>query len=270
MTIYKSHLPSIQVPEESLYSHLFGTRFLDFPPSRPAYIDANTGRTISRGDVRELTLSFGHGLKHAFRSRGGVQLSRGDVVLILSPNSIAWPIMLFGAMSAGLRVTLANSSYVARELEHQWTDSRAKAVIVAPPLVPVVLEMFKNVGLSETAAKQRIILADWGFPRNVFPSEYTTMASLLGLGKLVQEEAFRGKQTEETVLLCYSSGTTGKPKGVETTHRNMVHLINMVQTVFHVVDGDVMLGILPFYHIYGESSSLALFTRALISRRVLQ
>lgn len=218
-TIYKSPYPPVQVPQESLFTHLFGTHFFNYPPSSPAFIDPTTGASVSRADLRDLCLSFAYGLRHAFREQGGVKLSRGDVVLIFSPNSIVWPVMLFGSVAAGLRATLANSSYVARELEHQWSDSRAKAILVAPPMLPTVLEMFKSIGLNEAAARQRIVLADWGLPFTSGPAQgFAKMTALLGKGKLAKEEEFRGKHSYETVLLCYSSGTTGKPKCVEVRH----------------------------------------------------
>lgn len=215
MTVYQSSFPPLKVPDESLFSHIFNTRFLDFPSSSSAYIDPISGLRLTRGDLRDLCLSFGHGLRYTFWELGGIQLTRGDVVMVFSPNSIAWPTLLLGSVAAGLRVTLANSGYVARELEHQWLDSHSKAIMVAPPLLPVVLEMFKNIGLSEAEARRRIIMADWATPQAQTHSLYITMTSLLGGGKLAKEEEFRGKQSSETVLLCYSSGTTGKPKGVE-------------------------------------------------------
>jgi len=75
---------------------------------------------------------------------------------------------------------------------------------------------------------------------------------LLCKGKLDQEEMFEGSKANETVYICYSSGTTGKPKGVETTHQNMTTLLDIVSSAFPpITDDSIMLGILPFYHIYG-------------------
>ncbi|KAH8087865.1 AMP binding protein [Cristinia sonorae] len=257
--IYKSHLPSLQVPDESIFTHLFSTRFFDFPPSSPAFIDAATDVKLTRGDVRDMCLALAFGLRNTLKTLGGVQLKRGDVVLIFSPNSILWPIMLFGSIAAGLRVTLANSNYVSRELEHQWVDSRAKAIFVAPPLLPVVQDMFRAAGLSEAETRQRIVLADWGSYEGSggLSSQFITMTKLLGGGKLATEEKFPGKQSSETVLLCYSSGTTGKPKGVETTHRNITYCVNMTRVVYPTsTTQDVMLAVLPFFHIFGVSNIL--------------
>lgn len=214
MTIYTSPYPPVAVPNESIFTNLARTRFADFPANSPAFIDAATGKTISRGEWRDLALSMAWGLRHEFPRIGGVSLQRGDVAMIFSPNSIAWPVMLFGGFAAGLRMTLANSAYTPGELAFQWKDSGAKAVFVHPSVIPIALEMFKSLDLSLTEARRRIIVADWGIP-GAGTNEYVRIDDLLGKGSLSEEEKFPGEQANETALLCYSSGTTGKPKGVE-------------------------------------------------------
>ena len=213
MKIYTSPYPPTPIANESAYTFLASTHFADFPPEAPAFIDAASGKTISRGEWRELTLSLAWGLRHELHKLGGPVLQRGDVAMIFSPNSIAWPIMLFGGVAAGIRMTLANSAYTPRELEHQWLDSGAKVVFVHPPLIPVVLEMFKNLDYDLTSAQRRIIVADWPFP-DPAAKDYIRVDDLLGKGQLKQEEKFPGELSHETNILCYSSGTTGKPKGV--------------------------------------------------------
>ncbi|KAF8622704.1 hypothetical protein AX15_006795 [Amanita polypyramis BW_CC] len=79
------------------------------------------------------------------------------------------------------------------------------------------------------------------------------MEDLLKLGTLTEEEKFDGRLAHETVYICYSSGTMGKPKGVETTHQNLTTVLDIVFPVFPPVTygKSKILGILPFYHIYG-------------------
>lgn len=216
MKIYASSFPPVPLVTESVFTNLFRTRFDDYPPDSPAYIDSANGFTITRSQTRDLSLSFAYGLRHAFEQMGGVPLARGDVVLILSPNSIAWPVMLFGGWAGGLRLTLANSAYTPREVAHQWQDSGAKAAIVHPKLLPVLLDTLKLLNMEE--AKRKIIIADWGMePSQPGTEDHICMSELLSKGTLSEEEKFDGEHAHETTVLCYSAGTTGNPKGVQVS-----------------------------------------------------
>ncbi|KAI0783030.1 AMP binding protein [Abortiporus biennis] len=254
MKIYTSHIPKQPIPEESVFTNIFSTRFNNFPSTKPAFIDASTGRVLTRGELKDLSFQLGYGLRCQFPSQGGYPLQRGDTIMIFSPNSIGWPIMVFGSIAAGLKVTMANSAYTPRELEHQWKDSGAKVVFVHPSLINTVHELFKLLKLDASEAKKRIIIANWGLDPSLPTGGYTQIGDLLGKGALKEEEKFNGKLArQETAYLCYSSGTTGKPKGVETTHYNLVSIPSIIGPVFpRSADGsDVLIGVLPFYHVYG-------------------
>lgn len=272
--IYKSLHPNVALKHQSIFSHLFSIdargNVGGYPGSKPAFVDADTNTVISRAVLRSLALSLAYGITHPTPAAYSapysappatplVQLKKGDTIMIFSPNSIAWPVALFGCVAAGLRCTLANSAYTPNELHHQWTDSHAKLVFVHPSLVPVVLQMFKtHLGWGAEEAKARIVVmgTEWLTGAKDEGTEagaaFTQLPALLNRGSLKSEVKFEGKDTNETVYLCYSSGTTGKPKGVETTHKNISSVIQMVTPVFPAwFEEDVMLGVLPFYHIYG-------------------
>jgi hypothetical protein len=93
--IYTSLLPPLPIPSESVFTHLFTSNDPSlvghFPASHPAYIDARTGTTITRGQVKQFALELGYSLRTSFGAR------RGDTVLVYSPNSIHWPVAIFGA-----------------------------------------------------------------------------------------------------------------------------------------------------------------------------
>lgn len=100
--------------------------------------------------------------------------------------------------------------------------------------MPVVLEMFKSLGVNESEAKKRTIVLTtslhWAggayLPVVPIAKGFATLADFLGHGALAQEEKFDGDLSNETVYLCYSSGTTGKPKGVEVCSANLSDLCN--------------------------------------------
>ncbi|KAN0131894.1 expressed putative fatty acid biosynthesis enzyme [Lactarius tabidus] len=248
---YTSPIPSLNLASESLWTFLFQTTQHD--PSLPAFIDAVTGRVLSRADLCKLSLEFAYGIRNRLPQRN--RLFRGDTAMIFSPNSLEWPIALFGLLAGGVRATLANSAYTPAELAFQFTDSRACVVFSHPDLVPVALSMFKTIGVSDDEARSRLVVLDTYGNGSEAARKFglLELRDLLGHGKLPEEEKFAGSHSDETLLLCYSSGTTGKPKGVETTHRNLTSELAMVAAVQMrlIPRRDVMIGVLPYFHIYG-------------------
>ncbi|KAJ6576829.1 AMP binding protein [Mycena sp. CBHHK59/15] len=268
--IYTSPLPDYPILTTSIFTRLFASRDAasgdigGFPGSLKAFVDAASGASITRAQLAHLSLSLAHGLRHHPDTRA--LANRGDTVLIYSPNSLAWPVVLFGSVAAGLRCTLANSAYTSRELAYQYRDSGAKLLFTHEDGLAVVWQMFSEIGMTKDEADKRIIVLGndlcWvGGPSmspNPAAAGLARMEDLLGTGKLSQEEKFEDSLANETVYMCYSSGTTGNPKGVETTHQNMTTLVDIVGASFpHLESGvDSMLGILPFYHIYGAAKLL--------------
>ena len=101
--VYKSSLPSVPIVARSVYTHLFSSQESNhnsdtnlvgqFPGSTPAFIDAISGTTITRADLKRLTLAFGYGI----RNHPQIAVKRGDTVLIYSSNSLCWPVVLLGS-----------------------------------------------------------------------------------------------------------------------------------------------------------------------------
>ncbi|KAJ6467898.1 AMP binding protein [Mycena sanguinolenta] len=261
--VYTSDLPALPVVSTSIFTRIFAARapgdIGGFPSSRTAFIDGQTGTSLTRGTLLNLALCFGYGIQH--HSVLAPLTPRGATVLIFAPNSLAWPVVIFGCLAAGLRCTTANSSYTSRELAHQYGDSGAGLVITAADGIGTVRAMFQELGISRSEADERTVLIGrdlrWaGGPMAALRPEchgLVTLPDLLVLGKLQKEEQFEGALAHETVFICYSSGTTGKPKGVETTHQNVTTIIDISRDCFLEAQSgnNTVLGFMPFYHAYG-------------------
>ncbi|KIJ36336.1 hypothetical protein M422DRAFT_34299 [Sphaerobolus stellatus SS14] len=252
--IYRSTNPYIPIPERSIFTQVFSN---NYDSSLPAYIDAPTGFTLTRGDVRKLSLEFGWGLRNILGQR------RGDIMAIFSPNSVQWPIALLGGIAAGMRITTVNSSYTPPELLHQLQDSGAYYVFTHPALVGNAHAILKLMKVSDAEIRKRIILVGpatlMADPKLKGLKRYD---ELLGKGQLQKVENFDGSLSHETVMICYSSGTTSKSKGVELTHKNVNSVIVMVEPRFNMNlrpnHSDCMLSVLPFFHIYGLTTLVLL------------
>ncbi|KAG8832077.1 hypothetical protein FRC17_002086 [Serendipita sp. 399] len=254
-TIYRSNYPDVVIPEQSIFTHVLPPPTSQIPDSLPAFTDAPTGITITRGELRDNALRFAAGLvgeHQVLASRGGPSFVRGDVISIYSPNCLSFALALYGAFAAGLKASPINSSYTPPEIVHQLTDCRAKAVVVHPALLPNLLKAYELLNVPETIARKRIIIGNWKEPGSPMAG-FTQLEELLRVGKLEEEARFDGRYADETTLMCYSSGTTGLAKGVETTHKNLVAIMCMFPSVFTDIQPgvDKMLGFLPGYHIYG-------------------
>ncbi|CAE6398074.1 unnamed protein product [Rhizoctonia solani] len=245
-SIYKSAYPDCIIPRESVFSKLFPKK-PEFDEDLPAFIDAVTGRTLSRGDVKDLSLRLAYGLQKTL----GIQ--RGDTIMIFSPNSLIWPVAMLGCIAAGLKCSPANSAYTPSELAHQISDSGSGFVLVHPALLETLLKALELLKVAAADVRKRVILMNFDGPTPKGAGGYKQLDSLLVSGKLNEEENFDGELSDETVYLCYSSGTTGLSKGVETSHHNTNAVIAMSRAAFpEMIQGrDVLLGILPFFHSYG-------------------
>lgn len=273
--------PHADVPlfRKSIFTHLLGTTpdaphlVGGFPASSPAFVDAATGSVLTRAALRSYALQFAHSLHNLpapFAHKP--HPTAPPTVLIFSPNNIVWPILLHGVAAAGFRATLANSAYTPTELAHQYVDAGAHLVFAHPTLVPVVLDTLKSLGCTDSEIRSRLVLvtsqcltgvAD---PTSADFAHFVRLDTFFGRGALPNEVSFDGERSNETLYLCYSSGTTGKPKGVETTHYNLVSVMEILRPAWPIptpcltpsLPGDtkgprpdVFFGSLPYYHIYG-------------------
>ncbi|KAF8688769.1 hypothetical protein AX14_003417 [Amanita brunnescens Koide BX004] len=142
------------------------------------------------------------------------------------------------SFAAGLRCTLANSAYNARELASQYADSGALLGLTSEDGLATTQEALRNLGLTGDQVNERIVVLGsslgWlggpAAPGKAEAAGHVHMEGLLKPGSLTEEEKFDGSLAHETVYLCYSSGTTEKSKG--TTHQNVTSQLDIITPVF--------------------------------------
>jgi acyl-CoA synthetase (AMP-forming)/AMP-acid ligase II len=195
---------------------------------RTALIDAANGRELSYGELDRLVGRFSAGLF-------SIGLAAGDRVLIFMPNRPEWIVAALGALSAGGIVSGSNSLYSAEEVAHQLSDSGARIVVTIPAFLPKV-----NAAI-EGRAGFRVIVVDG----DGGPGSFEEL--IVGTGTEPEIAA----DPDAIAMLPYSSGTSGLPKGVILTHRNLCSNILQNAQVRMVDPGETTLAVLPMFHVYG-------------------
>ncbi|MDP4169566.1 MAG: AMP-binding protein, partial [Bacillota bacterium] len=203
-----------------------------------------------------------------------IGITKDDRVAIMLPNTPQAVICYYGILMAGGIVVQTNPLYMERELEFQMKDSGAKAIVTLDILYPRVSKVMKQTDLKHvivTAIKDYL-----PFPKNlVYPfiqkKQYGIIVQAKHEGNthllseiLKKPERMLVQHTfdfnEDVALLQYTGGTTGFPKGVMLTHKNLVSNSSMCQSwLYKCRKGEEsVLGILPFFHVYGMTAVMIL------------
>ena len=225
--IIKGPYPDISIPETALTPFVL-QRAKDLG-SKPALIDGLTGRKVSYTQLADSISIVAHNLaQRGFR--------KGDVCGILSPNCPEYGIAFHAVATLGGIVTPINPLYTKYEVGHQLKDSGARFLFTTPFCAEKVFETAEKAGLDEL-----FVFGSW-------PGAISFDSLLIDNGRATQVEI---NPAEDLVALPYSSGTTGLPKGVMLTHRNLVANICQMEGLKYFYETDTLICVLPLFHIYG-------------------
>ncbi|MCP1605477.1 long-chain-fatty-acid--CoA ligase FadD1 [Pseudomonas citronellolis] len=226
--------------------------------NKPAF--SNLGKTLTYGELYRLSGDFAAYLQN------NTDLQPGDRIAVQLPNVLQYPIVVFGAMRAGLVVVNTNPLYTAREMEHQFNDSGAKALVCLANMAHLAEEVLPRTGIrhvliTEVAdllppLKRLLVNAVVKYVKKMVPAYHIGNAVKLndalakGRGKSVRESS---PKADDVAVLQYTGGTTGVAKGAMLTHRNLV--ANMLQCKAlmgaNLNEGcEILIAPLPLYHIY--------------------
>ena len=226
------------------------------------------GKELTFKELYESAIKFANYLQ-------SLGVEKGDRVAIYLPNCPQAVIAYYGTMYAGGVVVQTNPLYTERELQYQLEDSGAKIILAMDILYPRVMKVINETNLEHVIVSG---IKDYlPFPKNlIYPfiqkKQYGFSVKVEHSGtnhlfteiirstpaKPVKEYPFDFE--EDLALLQYTGGTTGFPKGVMLTHKNLLANTKMCDMwMYKCVDGEEsILGILPFFHVYGMTTVLIL------------
>jgi len=235
---------------------------------RVAFVQMGTGISYRRLD--ELSRAFAAWLQHA-------GLKKGDRIAIMLPNTLQYPVAMFGALRAGLVVVNTNPLYTVPELEHQLADSGATAIVVLENFAHVLQKALANSGVKH-------VLVTGAGDLLKFPKSHIVNFVVRHVRKQVPPWDIAGAQPfkdavaeglnlplspveigpADLAFLQYTGGTTGVAKGAMLSHGNVS--TNVLQAEawlgdeFHGAAG-VLITAIPLYHIFALSCNCMLFAR---------
>ncbi len=228
--IVKSDSPDVSIPDVPITDYVL--RHADRLGDKPALIDGPTGRTLTYRQLEDAVRAVAAGL-----ARRGMK--PGDVLAIYSPNLPEYAVALLGAASAGVITTTANPLYTADELAKQLQDAKARLLVTVAPFLDKAKEAAGKSGVEEVFV--------FGAAEGARP--FSDLVDPAGRPPAVTIDP-----KKDLVVLPYSSGTTGLPKGVMLTHQNLVANLCQCEGMKNF-DGfgeqDVTMAFLPLFHIYG-------------------
>ncbi|MCI0668495.1 MAG: AMP-binding protein [Methylococcaceae bacterium] len=242
-------------------------------PDHPAV--ANMGTQLSYTQLDEISSQLANYLAQE------IGLPKGSRVAIMMPNLLQHAVAILGILKAGLIVVNINPLYTPDELQHQLSDSGAKAIII--------LENFCHVleSVLQVTAVEHVIRTSIGdlltFPRSLVVNFVVKHVKKMVPDSRIRESmpfkwalakgsriSFRPPEIDpdDTAVLQYTGGTTGVCKGAVLSHRNL--LINMQQSTLWISRGavpgkqivpgrEIVINALPLYHIFSLTASFLTF-----------
>ncbi|CAL4912417.1 unnamed protein product [Urochloa decumbens] len=204
-----------------------------------ALVDAATGRRVTFPDLWRAVAGAATAL-----ASPPLGLRKGDVTLILSPNSVSFPVAALAAMSLGAVLTTANPLNTPAEIAKQVADARPVLAFTTRELLP------------KLPAGIRVVLLE---PAARLPSDPPAVVATIDEISATKPDpdARRARERvtqDDPATLLYSSGTTGPSKGVVATHRSLISMVQIIMTRFQLEGSDrteAFLCTVPMFHVYG-------------------
>ncbi|GGW50117.1 long-chain-fatty-acid--CoA ligase FadD [Alishewanella tabrizica] len=229
----------------------------------------NMGKSITYRELDRQSQAFAAYLQHE------LGLKPGDAVAIMMPNLLQYPVALMGVLRAGCCVVNVNPLYTPRELQHQLSDSKAKAIVIVENFAHTLMAVEKNMRLEHViltkmgdmlgTVKGTLVNLVVKHVKKLIPAyqlhQFTSFNQVLARGASLkwQKPSVTG---DAIAFLQYTGGTTGVSKGAMLTHRNMVANLEQASGFldqFLNEGTENVVTALPLYHIFALTANFFVF-----------
>ncbi|MCX6213257.1 AMP-binding protein [Spirosoma sp.] len=235
-------------------------RFTD----RPAY--SCMGKEITFGEVDKLSAQFASFLQNELK------LQKGDRIAIQMPNTLQYPVAMFGALRAGLAVVNTNPLYTPREMQHQFKDSGVKTIVILANFASNLEKILDRTDIQHVIVtslgdllgfpKKQIVNAVVKYVKKLVPAYNLPNAisfnDALSRGSSQPFKPVAIKNTD-MAFVQYTGGTTGVSKGAVLTHRNILSNVEGQDYWMKpggIPDGEgIIVAALPLYHVYALTTN---------------
>ena len=232
--------------------------------NRPAYFCM--GKQITFAEVDTLSRQFASFLQN------DLKLQKGDRIAIQMPNTLQYPVVMFGALRAGLAVVNTNPLYTPREMQHQFKDSGTKAIVILANFASNLEKILARTDIQHVIVtelgdllgfpKKQLVNAIVNYVKKLVPSynlpDAISFSDALSRGS---KQPFRSVNLKNTDLafIQYTGGTTGVSKGAMLTHRNIISNVECQHAWMEpggISDGEgIIVAALPLYHVYALTTN---------------
>lgn len=226
MTIFTSHLPDVALTGQTITERVFQVLAAD--PTRCVLIDGPSGREMSGAQLMAAVKRLAGGLAAA-------GFGAGQVVALMAPNMPEFAVVFHGVLWGGGTITTLNPSYTAAEVHYQLQDSGATLLITVPDFLPQA-----RAGAEGTAVREIMVIGQAEGALALDALEGAPIVAQVPVDPL-----------RHVAVMPYSSGTTGLPKGVMLSQRNLVVNVDQLVPMLGTPKQEIIIAFLPFFHIYG-------------------
>ncbi|EXX58357.1 acetate--CoA ligase ACS2 [Rhizophagus irregularis DAOM 197198w] len=218
--IFRSNFPDVDIEKIGIYQFITSNPY-GIDDDKVIFIDGITDKKLTFGQLKTNSKKLAFGLK----------------------KKIDYPVVIFGEIAAGGIVTTVNPDYEYEEFASQLKDCGASVIICHPVYLSKTIEAAKAANIHES----KIFLFDENEIQGLQP-----FLSLFSNQEINPVEYTPEEAESTTAYLCYSSGTTGKSKGIENTHFNMVSNLTQINVFEDQINHEnIFMGSHDFFHIYG-------------------